>query len=290
MDRRTFLSRTAILLGAAGTVGIATGCGKEGGGIPEGAAQLAPTIASFELLTGPSRPVPFGVRTLENVEVRDADIKVYLRDLEDASIVAGPFDTTYTEATGTGLGLYVVELELTDAKAVELVAVEGDRYGATPLPVVAPEDSKVVVPGAAAISTPTPTEGNELGYERICTQDPPCGMHEVSLDEALANGQPIMAIFATPEFCQTAVCGPAVGTIDQVRTGGEWGDAAWIHIEIYSKYSDAKQVLGEPVEAWKLPTEPWLFSIGADGKVAGRLDGPMLEGMITEMAEGITSA
>ena len=151
---------------------------------------------------------------------------------------------------------------------------------------VAPEASQAPVPGKPAKAIATPTPAKPLSYSRICTQDPPCGMHEVSLDEALKSERPVMLIFATPEFCQTVVCGPAVATVDEIRTGGEWGETAWIHCEIYT---DQGETLGKPVEQWGLPTEPWLFSIDATGAIAERLDGPMVTSDIERMATGLTA-
>ncbi len=304
MDRRSFLSRTALLAAAAGVPGLLAGCGNggatdtatqaapqagEAGAIPSGPAQLSPAIATYELLTGGTQSLLFGLRDLDNVEIKDAEVDVYLRDEAGQKILAGPLATEYLTAPGTGLGLYRVELELTEPGKPELVAVEGDRYGAANLNVVTPETAVAPVPGAKATSVPTPVEGKELGYSEICTQDPPCGMHEISLDEALQQQRPVMLIFATPEFCQTVVCGPAVETVDSVRNGGDWGDTAWIHVEIYSKFTGDTPKLGEPVEAWKLPSEPWLFSIDGNGKIAGRLDGPMVTEDIEAMASALTA-
>ena len=283
------------MLGAASLPSVLAACGRGAPGdtdlaaaIPEGEATLAPAIATFEFLTGPPRKVPFGLRTMDNVEVPDADVTVYLRT-PDGKVIAGPFDTTYTEATGTGLGLYVAEFGLDEPGTIELVAVEGERYGTTAVKVVTPEQSEAPVPGQAAVVVATPTEADDLGYDSICTQDPPCGMHEMSLDEALAAKKSVMLIFATPKFCQTVVCGPAVETVDTVRKGGDWGDTVWIHTEIYSHYDEQKPELGGPVKKWKLPTEPWLFSIASTGAIAGRLDGPMLPDMIESLATGLTA-
>jgi hypothetical protein len=82
-----------------------------------------------------------------------------------------------------------------------------------------------------------------------------------------------MLEFATPAFCMTAVCGPSVEVLDEVRTTRDWGDVAFIHMEIYS---DAGQTLAEPVKEWGLPSEPWLFAIGPEGVIQARLDGPLL--------------
>ena len=301
MDRRAFLSRSALLAAAAGVPGLLAACNRDGtatgdgatetgaasASIPAGPAQLSPAIATYELLTGAPQSLLFGLRDLQNVEIKDAEVEVYLRDEAGRTVLGGPYTTQYLTAPGTGLGLYRVELELTEPGKPELVAVEGDRYGAANLNVTTPENAVAPVPGEKATVVATPTQGNELGYSKICTQDPPCGMHEVSLDEAIKQQRPIMLVFATPEFCQTVVCGPAVETIDSVRKGGEWGDAAWIHVEIYSEFVGNKPKLGKPVEAWKLPSEPWLFSISTNGNITGRLDGPMVTSDIETMASRV---
>jgi hypothetical protein len=72
-----------------------------------------------------------------------------------------------------------------------------------------------------------------MGLVQLGTQQPDCGMHEVSLDAAVSAGQPLVLLFATPAYCQTAVCGPAVNTLDQVRQSRDWGDVAFIHVEIF---------------------------------------------------------
>ncbi len=271
-----------IVAASTGAPSLLAACGGSGG-IPEGQPQLNATIATWEFLTGPARPVPILVRTMDNVLVEGGDLQVYLRD-PSGTVLGGPFPTTYQEAEGTGLGLHVAEFAVEQPGQVEVVVVQGENYGAATVNAVAPENSKVPAPGDTAKSVATPTPDKPLGFEKICTQDPPCGMHEISLDEALAQGRPTTVIFATPEFCQTATCGPAVGTVDQLRQSGDWGDMAWIHVEVYSKVSGELKT-GRPIAQWKLPSEPWLFAIDDTGTIASRLDGPMLTGMIERVAK-----
>lgn len=290
MDRRHFLKSAGVLVGAFGTPNLLAACAAGGGsGIPEGEAELNPIIATYEVLTGGPRQVLFGLRTLDNVEVPESEVTVFLRDDAGEEVLGGPFETEYVVAPGTQLGLYRVEVEFDEPGAPQLVVVEGDRFGFTALNVVTPEQSQAPVPGAAATIVATPTEKQDLGYERICTQDPPCGMHEVSLDEAVEAGRPVMLVFATPEFCQTVVCGPVVETADKVRGGGDWGDVAWIHCEIYSHKKGDQLVLGKPVQRWNLPTEPWVFSIDAEGAIVDRLDGPMVEADIERLASDLSA-
>ena len=280
MDRRLFLKSAGLVAGALGAGVGFTACSR--GPIPGGEQTLAVQSATFEVLTGQDRPVAFGVRTLDNEDVAARDFEVYLRSME-GDVVGGPFAAEYEEAAGTGIGIYLTSFDLEREGPVELVAVDGRDWGAAALNVKAPEHSAAPVPGQQAIATPTPTLDNANGYTRICTQDPPCGMHEVSLDEALTTGgQPVAVLFATPAYCQTAVCGPAVATLDGIRGSRGWSGMRFIHCEIYT---DEGQTLGDPVQVWDLPTEPWLFTIAGDGTILDRLDGPMVPSAVTAMLE-----
>ena len=297
MDRRRFLLASATVAGSLTAGGLLAACAKDAGSaagttasaggaeaIPDGPATLAPQVVAFEVLTGGERLVPFGLRTVDNLEVADADVRVFLRDL-DGEVLGGPFPAEYTEAAGKGLGLYKTRFAVRQPGPVEFVAVAGDRYGTQALNVVAPENSKAPVPGQQAVAVATPTMQRPRGVEEVCTQDPPCGMHEVSLHRSLQAGRKVMLLFATPAYCVSVTCGPAVGTVDEVRTSGSWGDTDWIHVEIYE---DAGKTLTEPVQAWQLPTEPWLFGIDGSGTIVNRVEGAMLPEQVTAAAEELT--
>ena len=49
-------------------------------------------------------------------------------------------------------------------------------------------------------------------------------------------------------------------------------DAEFIHMEIFSD-NEIDKGFGPQVRAWQLPTEPWVFAIDRDGKVAARIEG-----------------
>ena len=62
--------------------------------------------------------------------------------------------------------------------------------------------------------------------------DPLPEMYQTSVEEALAQGQPFLVVFATPAFCQSRICGPVVETVASlIPDYGE--DIAFIHIEPY---------------------------------------------------------
>jgi hypothetical protein len=329
MHRRTFL-RTSSLTVAAGLLATACGDGAEvapdgaaseagpaatsapsaaAGGIPDlppiEEQTLAVQAASLELLTGASRYLAFGITQLDRTPLaEDREVEVYLRRVAgdpaaQGEVVAGPLPATFSPPADTGQGVYYVQADLEEAGLFEVVALSEGEAGSAAIQVVDPADSRVVdpatgdpvIPGAAAISAPTPTVADDRGVFAICTQDPPCGMHEVSLDEALAGGTPVVVMFATPQFCQTAVCGPSVATLDAVRGDGSWGDTVFVHSEIFAEEPTGADVASTPltdaVLAWGLPTEPWMFTVGADGVIVDRIDGPMPEPIVRALVEDL---
>ncbi|HEX5984796.1 MAG TPA: hypothetical protein VFY69_11375 [Solirubrobacterales bacterium] len=92
-------------------------------------------------------------------------------------------------------------------------------------------------------------------------------------DYAEAIGkEPIVLLFATPEFCQSRVCGPVVDVAE--RAEKEYGDkAAFIHMEIYNG-NDPENRVRPQVRAFRLPSQPYLFTIDRDGVVRDAVEGP----------------
>lgn len=132
-----------------------------------------------------------------------------------------------------------------------------------------PAEVKVPVPGTSMISTPTPTPTDHRGVEPICTREPPCSFHDVSLDTALTQGQPLAVLFGTPAFCESRTCGPTLDIL--VAEAASFSDkVTFIHVEIYKAKPPE---LAPAVKAYDLPSEPFLFLVGRDGKVVDRIDG-----------------
>lgn len=95
----------------------------------------------------------------------------------------------------------------------------------------------------------------------------------MTVAEALASGRPSVIVFATPAFCQTAVCALVVESVAAVQT--ELGEQVnFVHLEIYKEFNPSL-VLADEVEQWQLSSEPWVFVLDEDGRVAARLGGPV---------------
>jgi hypothetical protein len=117
----------------------------------------------------------------------------------------------------------------------------------------------------------TPTAADVNGHlSKITTRIPPDTQNEVDYAEVLGK-KPIVLLFATPQFCQSRVCGPVVDVAEQLKH--RYGKkAAFIHMEIYNDNDPSKNVRPQ-VKAFHLPSEPWLFAIGADGRIESTIDG-----------------
>ena len=161
-------------------------------------------------------------------------------------------------------GLWVITaLASVDGKLVSTSQFE-QRVGTKGGP---PEVGDKAIP----VGTPVPADvGGDL--KQIDTRIPPLpDLHQDSFEDVLGK-KPVVLVFATPQLCQTRVCGPAVDEALEVRAKTEDRDISWIHMEIYKDNEIAQGLRPQPA-AWRLPTEPWTFVVGSDGRIKERFEG-----------------
>jgi hypothetical protein len=95
-------------------------------------------------------------------------------------------------------------------------------------------------------------------------------LHETSFKDVLGR-KPVALLFATPQLCQSRVCGPVVDIELQMKE--KYGDRMiFIHQEVY-RDNQVDKGLRPSLRAFGLRTEPWLFTVDADGRIAARLEG-----------------
>jgi hypothetical protein len=145
-------------------------------------------------------------------------------------------------------------------------------------PVAAPSQIKVItsaqdkIPevGERAPKVQTDTVASAGGnVEAIDTRRPTSDMHADF--SKVVGKKPVALLFATPQLCQSRVCGPVVDVALQQRA--QFGDRVqFIHQEVYAD-NDPNKGLREPLQQFNLPTEPWLFVVGEDGRITARLEG-----------------
>lgn len=276
------ISRRALLAGGVGLAvsGTALACssGKQTVRLPNPSPSsdsgLAIVESSVQLLSGvEQRSIVVVVRGGQPSQ-NDASIEVAFgrsptqfgptqsASLHDEGLPTRPYYLTTTRFDRAGVWF---------ARAV----VSGQQLVSPPFQVVDPATTKVPVPGRALLRVPTPTTADSRGVSPICTRQPPCPFHQVSLDAALDQHRPIALLFATPKFCQSRTCGPVLDVLVSVA-GDFTSTVTFIHAEIYADDQQAP-VTGRTspsVNAFALEGEPFLFLAGRDGIVRTRLDGP----------------
>ena len=137
--------------------------------------------------------------------------------------------------------------------------------------VIAPRSDRIPGVGDAAPKVETDTLGSARGdVASIDTREPPSDMHAKSFADVVGR-KPVALLFATPQLCQSRVCGPVVDVALQLKA--KYGDRVeFIHQEVYVD-NDPNKGLREPLQRFNLPTEPWLFVVGRDGRITARLEG-----------------
>lgn len=121
--------------------------------------------------------------------------------------------------------------------------------------------------------TPADVSGN---LSKIDTRLPPA---ESLLKDDFADvvgKKPVVLTFATPQLCQSRVCGPVVDVVAEVQA--KVGDkVSFIHQEIYQD-NDVSKGLRPQLGAYHLQTEPWTFVIDRHGVISTRFEGAFSPG------------
>jgi hypothetical protein len=157
--------------------------------------------------------------------------------------------------------------------AVFAVTRTGNTYVAAPaeLQVSTKKDDRIPDVGEPAPKAATDTLESVGGNEDLLdTRVPPSDMHEESFDQVVGK-KPVVLLFATPQLCQSRVCGPVTDIALQMKA--KYGDRMeFIHQEVYAD-NDPQKGLRPPLAQFNLRTEPWLFVVGRDGRITARLEG-----------------
>lgn len=292
---------TALALGAA----LLTLPACSGGSAKPSPDDLQVQVASYDLAVGPPSRFIVGVLSFDNRLLAFGSVQLRFAYLgsKDAPVTAsyGPaVSTRYLPVPGTTVpspvpqearlvspseargvyaavagfarpGFWQVEVAATvggrsqtatsafEVRSTHLVPAPGDQAPATDnLTISAPPD----VPRAAIDSRAATTGG----------QVPDAELHRTTVAAALAARRPAVVVFSTPVYCQSQFCGPVTDMVaDLARQYAN--RASFIHIEIFREFSS--NTVNKAAADWLLEgglNEPWVFLIGADGRIAARFD------------------
>lgn len=267
VSRRTFLAASAgLALAAACGRGNDPGVEADKGDADEAPTDVALVVASYVHVTGIEERVTLALIRDKGPEEIDQALDVTLTG-PDGKEVGRIAPVLFRE--GITLPYLMFRHRFERPGTYEARVVHEGRPLKAAITVEDPADVKVPIPGRPLVNTPTPTVADNRGVSPICTRDPVCPLHEVSLDAALGEGRPIALLFSTPALCKSQLCGPVLENL--LAHHAEFGDRVrFLHAEIYTDTSG--KTLAPAVTAYHLRSEPVLFLAGADGVVRDRLD------------------
>ena len=291
----------AALLAALGLIVAACGGGGDdsdpsANGDADGSpSEIVAQVVSSDVLVGPNR-LSIGLFDSEANLILGAQVTVRFLKLEDEEeTVEAELPAQYValessfvhdhEAgdlhthSGAEVGLYVVNLEL-DSPGLWAADVQAVIDGREHDPVRAHfdvfEESAVPNVGDLAPRSEQLTLQDVDDIVEIDTANPPRPeMHDMTIAAALDTGKPVVVAFSTPGFCLSQICGPVLDEV-VVPMLEQYGDrAVFVHVEPYV-LEDARAGRGlTPVQTlleWRLVTEPWVFVIDAEGRIAARFE------------------
>jgi hypothetical protein len=277
--------------------------------LADGPAELVVSPAAMVFYKGENR-YPFGVFERDRSQIGDAEVALYFakvptpgknqskagakgqkakaqaQALDQPAI--GPFPakiesletksafrakTTFDDPDAASV-VYSSEIDFPSDGEWRVAALvkDGDELKGTLVgSAIVGEFTDIPRPGDKAPTMHTPTAEDVGGdLAQITTRIPPDTQNRVDYADALGR-EPILLLFATPQFCESRVCGPVVDVAEQVKE--ETGDeAAFIHMEIWEDNQPGTKVRPQ-VRAFHLPTEPWLFAIDRNGVVTAVAEG-----------------
>ncbi len=183
--------------------------------------------------------------------------------------VAPAFRSKQNMGPGGIKAIYAADLPLPAAGTYLVLALTrgaGGLSGATGEIAVAAH-SPIPGVGQRPPAIATATTGS---ISQLTTRIPPESMHSVSFRDVLGR-RPIALLISTPQLCTSRVCGPVtdIAVSLQQRFGSQ---VAFIHQEVYVDNQPSKG-LRPQMKAFGLQTEPWLFTINRQGRIAARLEG-----------------
>ena len=278
-----------VLVGALGVAGCGSSTGSSGsaeaGTLGAALARSGPDVAliqgTSDYAVGPIR-VTFLVIDSKSRSIERPHARVWV----GPSLEAPP--TTSTRATLEPIGIpgkseaasggvtriYVARFRLSKPGKYTLVAQpDGAKIqGIATLDVRRKPQAPAV--GERAIPSRTPTLASANGdVASLTTADPPdVSLLRYSVADSVKAHAPFVLVFATPKFCSSRTCGPVVDVAQAVQRRFAGSDVRFIHVEVY-KDNNPAQGFNRWFREWRLPSEPWVFVVGRDGRIKARFEG-----------------
>ena len=312
MPLRRLVAAGALLL-------VLVGCSSSGGGGGGAGDDLAVQVASFDLATG--RPARFiaGVVTVDQrlLGYGQVDMRFSYVGTRENTANPTPFGPP---VKGSYLPIHGSEVPSPQPATPEIVAASNtrgvyaaqttfDKAGFWEVEVTASVEGKeqkgkaafavnekhaVPAPGDQALATETLTLTTpDVPRAAIDSRGgsgeiPDPDLHRTTIAASLAAKRPVVAVFATPVYCTSRFCGPITDMVDELAH--QYADRAdFVHVEVWRDFQT--KTMNKSAAEWILrddgANEPWVFVIGADGRIAARFDNVVTKGELEPLIRAL---
>lgn len=293
---------------------ILIGCGSNH---LEGSSETAPTdiapeyssfLGSTEFSVGDNR-VSFTLRSRDGEPLEGARVIAQIRHADDTAHSPPELTATYHEIqTETPhehsdghshphvyrQGIYVLDQVPIDRAGIWLAEFTVVSGGALVpkiegLAFSVSEESSVPIVGTHLSEIPGGLETKGVRIPSPTLDSAAAVLGNESIGGAMGKEAPVLVVFASPEFCTSAMCGPVTQVAGLVakRLNSNIGVFRVEPYDLDSARKDGTLRMSLQVQNWELPTEPWTFVISSDGVIVARFEG--LYGA-DELATAITRA
>lgn len=313
------LARGLLLLALAALAIAAVACGGSSepsdGQVPDATAparsEVSAIITNHTLAVGENR---FSLMLLDQDDTPILDAEVRLRFFDSTGekpALKYESDTRFIaselfyvdEETGekkyleSHIGVYLTDVDFdapgswtvdvsvaTDTSQVELVPLEFDVLERSPEPALGNP-----APASRQLTAADVTDITEIDS----SFEPRLHMHDITIADALALGKPIAVAFAAPAFCTSRTCSPVMDIIMDPLYEKYRDRATFIHVEplqLKALREGEGRIHVQAAKDWGVETEPWVFVVDAQGKVAGKFEGIIaldeVEDVLAQALEG----
>lgn len=297
------LDRRAVLVaGASGGLALAVaGCG---GGALSSPARLAtpaatpaagdrPAWIQVTNLWAARRPerVAFALQAPDASLVAAAALRVRVTDdrgraVADAPAVfrplEGPEHAMAAMSPGVPMldGFYVTTVRFPRAGRFGVVAegtlADGRPVASAPWTLTVAARPTWPRAGQRAQASVNPLVGAGIDPGVVCSARPACGLHRTVVADALAARQQLVVILASPGLCGYRICNS--DALDAVHGEYERRGVRFAHLELFADWRRPNLGASRWFRQWRLPSEPWTFFVGRDGRVVRALEGAATTG------------
>ncbi len=267
--------------------------------LPAGSPDvMSIALASTDLGVGENR-VAFGIIRVGVGPIRDADVSIQTFLLSgggDPSTAVETVAARFERWPGGVAGVYVVDLTFDEpgewGLGASLTLADGSSHKAGTR-VQVKETTATPAVGSAAPRSANKTADDVARLRDLTTDaDPEPALYKLTIADSLDAGKPILAVFATPAYCQTATCGPQLDVVKRLRA--DLSDRMdFIHIEVFDNPAEIRERgiaaarVSPTLTEWGLPSEPWTFVVDRRGVIAAKFEGFVGE---AELREAIDAA